>query len=75
MFEVKSTLMLMFADSNQPVGGKHGSDLSGVSEKEMHPGMNPDPAQRGAELGHENAEGGHSVGTGGHGPAGVNMGK
>ena len=41
----------------------------------MHPGMNPDPAQRGAELGHENAQGGHSIGTGGHGPSGVNMGK
>jgi len=28
--------------------------------------MNTDPAERGAELGRENAEGGQSVGNGGH---------
>jgi hypothetical protein len=36
-------------------------------EDPSHPGMNPDPAERGKELGEENAYGGQSVGTGGHG--------
>ncbi|CAF5067145.1 unnamed protein product, partial [Rotaria sp. Silwood1] len=39
----------------------HQSDDSG------HPGINPDPVERGKQLGHENAHGGHCVGTGGHG--------
>ena len=56
-----------FAGSNQPVGGKHVQDSSQFSEKELHPGMNPDPAERGRQLGHQNAQGGKSVGTGGHG--------
>ncbi|CAF1313572.1 unnamed protein product [Adineta steineri] len=60
---------------NQPVGGKHASDASNCSEEQLHPGMNPDPAERGRQLGHENAHGGHSVGTGGHAPSGANMGK
>jgi hypothetical protein len=51
------------------------SDPSKFSEQELHPGMNPDPAQRGAQLGHENAQGGKSIGTGGHAPSGANMGK
>ena len=59
--------------SSQPVGGKHVSDLSQLSEEQLHPGMNPDPVERGRQLGHENAYGGHSVGTGGHGPSGANF--
>ncbi|CAF3345900.1 unnamed protein product [Rotaria sp. Silwood1] len=62
------------ANSNQPVGGKHVSDLSQFSEQELHPGMNPDPTERGRQLGHENADGGQCVGTGGHGPSGTNFG-
>jgi hypothetical protein len=42
-------------------------DPSQLTQEKLHPGMNPDPAQRGKELGEENAWGGHSVGTGGHG--------
>jgi hypothetical protein len=38
-------------------------------EDPSHPGMSPDPAERGRELGEENAYGGTSVGTGGHGKA------
>jgi len=37
-----------------------------LSQQQLHPGMNPDPVERGRELGHENAHGGQSVGTGGH---------
>ena len=36
-------------------------------EDPSHPGMSPDPVERGKQLGHENAYGGQSVGTGGHG--------
>ena len=36
-------------------------------EDPTHPGMSPDPVERGKELAHENAHGGQSVGTGGHG--------
>ena len=36
-------------------------------EDKAHPGMNPDPAERGKKLGEENAYGAHSVGTAGHG--------
>ena len=36
-------------------------------EDPNHPGMSSDPAERGKQLGHENAQGGQSVGTGGHG--------
>ncbi|CAF1306944.1 unnamed protein product [Rotaria sp. Silwood1] len=53
--------------SRQRIGGEHSMDMSQFTEEEQHPGMNPDPAARGAELGRENAQGGHSVGTGGHG--------
>ena len=38
-------------------------------EDPSHPGMSSDPAERGKQLGHENAHGGQSVGTGGHGTA------
>jgi hypothetical protein len=31
--------------------------------------MNPDPTERGRQLGHANARGGQCVGTGGHGPS------
>ncbi|CAF3398899.1 unnamed protein product [Rotaria socialis] len=55
--------------SSQPVGGKHVSDSSQFKQEELHPGMNPDPIERGRQLGHKNAYGGHSVGTGGHGPS------
>jgi hypothetical protein len=51
------------------------SDPSRFSQEELHPGMNPDPAERGRQLGHENAHGGHSIGTGGHEPSGANFGK
>lgn len=61
-------------DSSQPVGGKHVPDLSQFSEKELHPGMNPDPVERGRQLGHENAHGGRCVGTGGHGRSGGSFG-
>ena len=61
--------------SDQPVGGVHASDGKHFSEQELHPGMNPDPAERGRQLGHQNAHGGHSVGTGGHGATAPNMGK
>jgi hypothetical protein len=37
-----------------------------LSQQQLHPGMNPDPVERGRELGHENAHGGQCVGTGGH---------
>jgi hypothetical protein len=37
--------------------------------------MNPDPAERGRKLGHENARGGQCVGTGGHGAHGANVGR
>jgi hypothetical protein len=47
-------------------------DLSKFTQAQLHPGMNPDPAQRGKQLGEENAEGLHSVGTGGHGTSGAN---
>ncbi|CAF3723579.1 unnamed protein product [Rotaria sp. Silwood1] len=53
--------------SRQRIGGEHSMDMSQFTEEEQHPGMNPDPAARGAELGRENAQGGHRVGTGGHG--------
>ncbi len=45
---------------------------SQFSQEELHPGMNPDPAERGRQLGHANAQGGHSVGTGGHESSGLN---
>jgi hypothetical protein len=46
-------------------------DLSQFTQEQLHPGMNPDPAIRGKELGEENAEGGQSIGTGGHGANGA----
>ncbi len=48
------------------MGGLHSTDEWSFTQEQLHPGMNPDPAARGAELGRENAQGGHSVGTGGH---------
>ncbi len=36
-------------------------------EDPNHPGMSPDPAERGRQLGEENADGENCVGTGGHG--------
>ncbi len=48
-------------------------DSSKFTQEQLHPGMNPNPAERGKQLGEENADGGHSVGTGGHGWSGVNM--
>ncbi|CAF2910696.1 unnamed protein product [Rotaria sp. Silwood2] len=53
--------------SRQRVGGEHYKDISQSTQEQKHPGMNPDYAERGRELGEENAYGGHSVGTGGHG--------
>jgi hypothetical protein len=37
--------------------------------------MNPDPTERGRQLGRENAHGGHCVGTGGHGSTRANLGR
>ena len=51
--------------SGQQLGDKKPGDKQ--PEDPTHPGMNPDPAERGKQLGHENAQGGQSVGTGGHG--------
>jgi hypothetical protein len=56
----------IFTGSDQPVGGYHVLDSSKLSQQQLHPGMNPDPVERGRELGHENAHGGQCVGTGGH---------
>ncbi|CAF2910066.1 unnamed protein product, partial [Rotaria sp. Silwood2] len=53
--------------SRQRVGGKHSTDELHLTQEQQHPGMNPDPAERGKELGEDNAYGGYSVGTGGHG--------
>jgi hypothetical protein len=36
-------------------------------EDPNHPGMSPDPAERGRQLGEDNADGENCVGTGGHG--------
>ncbi|CAF1317061.1 unnamed protein product [Rotaria magnacalcarata] len=58
------------SSSRQRVGGVHSTDALCFTEEQEHPGMNPDEAARGAELGHENAHGGHSIGTGGHGNSG-----
>jgi len=52
-------------DAPKQVGDKKVGDNR--SEDLSHPGMNPDPAERGKELGEENAYGGSCVGTGGHG--------
>jgi hypothetical protein len=67
--------IVMPVGSDQPVGGVHATDGKHFTEQELHPGMNPDPAERGRQLGHENAHGGHSVGTGGHGATAPNMSK
>lgn len=72
---LQTDFLLISIGSSQPVGGKHVSDPSKFSEQELHPGMNPDPAERGRQLGHANAQGGQSIGTGGHGAGGPNMGK
>jgi hypothetical protein len=56
----------MISGGAQPVGGYNAIDNTHYTEEKLHPGMNPDPAARGAELGRENADGYKSVGTGGH---------
>ncbi|CAF4026568.1 unnamed protein product, partial [Rotaria sp. Silwood1] len=56
--------------SRQRVGGEHSTDTLHFTQEQQHPGMNPDYAERGKELGEANAYGGHSVGTGGHGKSG-----
>jgi hypothetical protein len=71
----KSNWLIIFLGNNQPVGGRHASDSSQFSQKELHPGMNPDPAERGRKLGQDNARGGQSVGTGGHGAGGGHFGR
>ncbi|CAF2568745.1 unnamed protein product [Rotaria sp. Silwood2] len=53
--------------SGQPLGGKTLTDISHFSQKDLHPGLDPDPVERGRQLGHNNAQGGRCVGTGGHG--------
>jgi hypothetical protein len=68
----------MISGGAQPVGGYNATDNTHYTQEELHPGMNPDPAARGAELGRENADGYKSVGTGGHrhhSGCGVNCGK
>jgi len=52
-------------DGPKQVGAKKAGN--NLPEDPSHPGMNPDPAERGKELGEENAYGGNCVGTGGHG--------
>ncbi len=63
-FNVNVNILL---GSRQPVGGLHSTDERYFTQEQLHPGMNPDPAERGKELGEENAAGDHSEGTGGHG--------
>jgi hypothetical protein len=53
------------SDGPKQAGDKKTNDSQ--PEDPTHPGMSPDPAERGKQLGHENAQGGQSVGTGGHG--------
>jgi hypothetical protein len=53
------------SDGPKQAGDKKTDDPK--PEDPSHPGMSPDAAERGKQLGHENAEGGQSVGTGGHG--------
>ena len=53
------------SEGSKQAGDKKTDDQR--SEDPSHPGMSPDPAERGKQLGHENAHGGQSVGTGGHG--------
>jgi hypothetical protein len=57
------------SDGPQQAGDKQPGDNR--TEDPTHPGMAPDPAERGKQLGHENAHGGQSVGTGGHGTNGT----
>jgi hypothetical protein len=53
------------SDGPKQAGDKKTNDSQ--LEDPTHPGMSPDPAERGKQLGHENAQGGQCVGTGGHG--------
>jgi hypothetical protein len=53
------------SQGSKQVGDKKSGDHR--PEDKSHPGMNPDPAERGKQLGEENAYGAHSTGTGGHG--------
>jgi hypothetical protein len=53
------------SEGSKQTGDKKTSDKR--PDDPAHPGMNPDPAERGKELGEENAYGAHSTGTGGHG--------
>jgi hypothetical protein len=57
------------ADGPKQMGDKQPGDNR--PEDPAHPGMIPDPTERGRELGHENARGGQCVGTGGHGTTGT----
>jgi len=49
-------------------------DSSKFTQEQLHPGMNPDPAARGKELGEENADGENCIGTGGHGKSSSGVG-
>jgi hypothetical protein len=53
------------SDKPKQAGDKKSNDQR--PDDPNHPGMDPNPAERGRQLGEENAWGGHSVGTGGHG--------
>ncbi|CAF0762391.1 unnamed protein product [Rotaria sordida] len=53
------------SEGPKQAGNKQADDKR--PEDSSHPGMAPDPAERGKQLGHENAQGGQCVGTGGHG--------
>jgi hypothetical protein len=53
------------SEGEKQIGDKKPGDAR--PEDPTHPGMSPDPAERGKQLGHENAQGGQSIGTGGHG--------
>jgi hypothetical protein len=68
----KTSNIINMSDGPQQAGDKKSSDAK--AEDPSHPGMSPDPAERGAQLGHENAQGGQSVGTGGHGEGSGNAG-
>lgn len=52
------------SEGTRQAGDKHPDDQQ--PEDPNHPGMSPDPAERGRQLGHENTYGGQCVGTGGH---------
>ncbi len=70
-FNINVTILL---GSRQRVGGEHSTDNLKFTQEQLHPGMNPDPAERGAELGRENADGFNCVGNGGHGARAAKIG-